>query len=52
LSALRRLPLVICVDNTGETSFELVMPIVMSAFNDGFLVRPVHSLHPFIQASP
>jgi hypothetical protein len=37
--------LIICVDEIGEMSFELLMPIVMVVFDGGFLDRPVHSLH-------
>src|SRR5208282_5743856 len=42
---LRALAIIICVDEIGEKSFELLMPIVMVAFDGGFLDRPIHSLH-------
>ncbi len=36
--------IVICVDEVGEVGFELLMPIVMVAFDNGFFDRPVHAL--------
>jgi hypothetical protein len=42
---LEVLAIIICVNEIGEMSFELLMPILMVAFDGGCLDRPIHSLH-------